>query len=788
MNPSYAEYVATAKSLGAERGLIWDLVFDQHGKVSKDTRWNLTELVGMFPPPTMWLGQVGVDQNSFAALNRIRKRIRQQELIPAPMPKVWRDLYQAVLIHQLLVKKTKPMSALKVANPIRQLAPVAGDTPPWAVTPDQVQQAYNACLQGQESGKVALDFTTMVRNILDGQKLADTPALVRFCAPYPTDEAQAAQQQADSVRKRQNAHGGRQSLRRELTERKSSSKLPDERAFWELVRIVFTETPRTFSDVIRFAAFKVQIIMGFRIGEAALLPVDWKRWREYLDADGRPAGERGGFSKSLMIRHFAEKQEEDEGRDGLSFYENTQHVPPMFEDVLIETLDHIEKITAPLRDRLRLQAETGRVFPEYTEDALIPAWEMYVRVTGNVKFTRPALPEPAVDNYRETYDPDVLRHLRDHQLASSGLFNIAQSRWLSADQKSALIRDVNGIRSSGNIDWSTARIRVGDMEAHLEASRATKKSDTMPTTLTDGTQLYPHDLLFIMPVRNLIEGRNDGLLDPTLYSAIGRIDSGGLNNAISGKGSGDTLFERYGQTDEDRALRLTSHSLRHLQNTELFRLGVADTIITKKFNRRSVQQSYVYDHRSLAEDLADIDLPPEAEERLGDKALQVFKLISANKARGPVVDEFRRVQREYGEEAAFDYLNAEADGLHVTPYGLCMNSFTSDPCPKHLECFNGCLHLARTNVISEQENLERMRDKFATVIITLEALPEGRRNIGWANQLTHARIRYENIVKALGTEPGMQVFPDGTDLSVTAEQKAGTTIIDTMKRLRDLDD
>jgi hypothetical protein len=34
----------------------------------------------------------------------------------------------------------------------------------------------------------------------------------------------------------------------------------------------------------------------------------------------------------------------------------------------------------------------------------------------------------------------------------------------------------------------------------------------------------------------------------------------------------------------------------------------------------------------------------------------------------------------------------------------------------------------------------------------------------------------------------MQVFPDGTDLSVTAEQKAGTTIIDTMKRLRDLDD
>lgn len=107
----------------------------------------------------------------------------------------------------------------------------------------------------------------------------------------------------------------------------------------------------------------------------------------------------------------------------------------------------------------------------------------------------------------------------------------------------------------------------------------------------------------------------------------------------------------------------------------------------------------------------------------------------------------------------------------LRPTAWCINSFTSDPCPKHLECFNGCLHLARTGVISEQDNLERMRDKFAKVIITLEALPEDRRNIGWANQLLRASLRYENIIKALGTEPGMQVFPDGTDLSVTAEDE-----------------
>ena len=104
MNPSYAEYVATAMSLAAERGLIWDLNFDEQGKVSKDTRWNLTELVGMLPPPTLWLGQVGVEPNSFEALNKIRLRMMQSELVPGAMPKVWQDLYQAVLVHQLLIK------------------------------------------------------------------------------------------------------------------------------------------------------------------------------------------------------------------------------------------------------------------------------------------------------------------------------------------------------------------------------------------------------------------------------------------------------------------------------------------------------------------------------------------------------------------------------------------------------------------------------------------------------------------------------------------------------------
>src|SRR5690606_1331081 len=110
---------------------------------------------------------------------------------------------------------------------------------------------------------------------------------------------------------------------------KAAARLPERRAFWELVRIAFTEQPKSFMDNLRFQQLKILFTCGLRIGEVALLPVDWRRTREYFGSKSDDAGTRYGFSSAAMIRHFAEKQHVPDG-DGNVLTEAAQYIPKMF--------------------------------------------------------------------------------------------------------------------------------------------------------------------------------------------------------------------------------------------------------------------------------------------------------------------------------------------------------------------------------------------------------------------------------------------------------------------------
>ena len=153
------------------------------------------------------------------------------------------------------------------------------------------------------------------------------------------------------------------------------------------------------------------------------------------------------------------------------------------------------------------------------------------------------------------------------------------------------------------------------------------------------------------------------------------------------------------------------------------------------------------------------------------------------------------IQKNESEDAALDYLRAEADGFHSTLYGHCINSFMVDPCPTHVECFNGCRHLTSSGLTENHDNLVQLETRFQVAVdaiqarkqsiaggttLNLPATTQGQpgsmqvstasiqkriTSIGLDNQLTHAMTRLTNVRKLLASEPGQVVFPDGPDLS-----------------------
>jgi len=400
--------------------------------------------------------------------------------------------------------------------------------------------------------------------------------------------------------------------------------------------------------------------------------------------------------------------------------------PRSFEEVLTDTLDQVVNATEPLRKTLQRQIETGRILPQFEKGEYVRAAEIYTYLTGNPFVVR--YPEEVrreyVDRYQRDFDPSVFVELRDRQLKdinAGRLLEVAVYQYFRR-LNGLPLRKANGDlwsgNSGGNMVWSEVYLRIDEVEKYLTTQVATKHSDSTPIKLAAG-ELSAWELMFLMPKRALGDSKDAGLCDITKYCAIGRMDRQMLTQSL-GAVVHQTLFDVYGQTDEDRALTIKPHNLSHLQNTELFRLGIADTIITKRFNRRQLAQSYEYDHRSLSEDLDQVELKPEVEDRLGEKSATILRLMKSGKARGPIVNAFKQIQLTDGEDAAIEYLAVEADGFHSTPYGHCINSFMVDPCQKHLECFTGCKHLSATDLAQTRHNLVQLETRFAFAIKVIE--------------------------------------------------------------------
>jgi hypothetical protein len=753
-NQNFDTFISSMKELAKQSGINWNIRFDDKGVALPGEAWDLRSIANDGRPKTAVLRTFSLFSEGLDAM--AARSPGAPRRADGPISGEWQDFLKAVVLEYLLVRKKSIPFITAASTALRFLAAVA-DKEPWQVTTEDVQMTIELSDARQPSKGTSIVLQGMVTTVVDRLHLADACPLMWKVNRSRNDS-----------NKRSKIYLAQNKLPKNLADRKAEQKLPEQRAFWELVRIVVTETPRSLNDALRFAMVKVLLFTGLRVGEAALLPRDWKRTRTYLDDKGRPAGESGGITEALMLRHFAEKQ----GTSAL--YETTQFVPDLFRDELEQTLRQVEAMTAPLRSTLKSQYETGRLFPMYRPDQLVDAVEMYVRLTGNPVWAKEPSSEAmaCVERYRQSWDASDIAPLPELLKGSTDL-KAAVSRYFSPENRALglTLRD-----SAGELDTGRGVrgkfLLISEVEAFIRNAVPTKVPDLASFTLDNGAKVAPWEMLFLLPKRAVGAGRGDTVLDPTMTFSVGVADEVLLMSALGDENhSGQSLFNSYGLTDEDRKLKIKSHSLRHLQNTELFRLGLADTIITKRFNRRSVAQSYEYDHRSLAEEMEQLELPDAWADFLGDsKVATVAKLVQAGRAEGPIIREFRRIQVEEGDEAALTFLAAEADGFHATPYGYCLNSFTVDPCPKHLECFADCRHLSATNLPENRRNIIYLHSKLQAALEAAQARPA--RSIGRDNQIAHATERIRGLEKLLNTEAGEQVFPDGLDLSKLGQRRS----------------
>jgi hypothetical protein len=300
MNENYKQFIELGHRIANERGVNWNIRLQDDGTAVLEDAWNITEMVGDSPPPVHWVRDFGSDIKALQALNERRKQLNRPPRSREPLSSAWQDLLKTVVVEQLFLRKnTTGHVVSNIARPLRVLATVVEDREPWELRVDDIAHAYELAKELQASGKLADLLLGFVKVQIDANHIADIGPL-----------SPALSLKRHSVRdKRARYTKSKDELRSDLEERKHAEKLPEKRAFWELMRIVFTEQPRSFLDLLRFAQIKIMLLCGLRGGEACLIPADWKRVHNYYDTSGRAAGELGGYSSALMLRHFAEKQQ-----------------------------------------------------------------------------------------------------------------------------------------------------------------------------------------------------------------------------------------------------------------------------------------------------------------------------------------------------------------------------------------------------------------------------------------------------------------------------------------------
>jgi hypothetical protein len=259
----------------------------------------------------------------------------------------------------------------------------------------------------------------------------------------------------------------------------------------------------------------------------------------------------------------------------------------------------------------------------------------------------------------------------------------------------------------------------------------------------------------------------------------GRTELPEINAALGAISKLESIFDRRNLKEADGSkIVLTSHQPRHWRNTLYELAGMSNVQQALAMGRQKLTQNKTYQHVTLSEqthlhkEFLSFNSPMEKITFLHDG-------IRNSKILGDLTDTYNFLKEDKGVSTAESFLKTHAQALHITPFGGCTHDFSQTPCLKHLQCWNGCSNLHRTNTPGETEKLQRLLENSQEALKKLETKSSGEYGADvWVQDL---RTKVKNLEMALTMEvesDPIAVFPDGKPVTLPLSKRKRSSIKD----------
>jgi hypothetical protein len=250
-----------------------------------------------------------------------------------------------------------------------------------------------------------------------------------------------------------------------------------------------------------------------------------------------------------------------------------------------------------------------------------------------------------------------------------------------------------------------------------------------------------------------------------------------LNVALGAIENQESIFDRRFLFEEDgKRIKLTTHQPRHWRNTLYALAGMSNAQQALAMGRKDLSQNIAYQHTTILERTENHD-DYLAFNSVREKMTAIHDGIRNKKIIGDITRGYHYIKDKDGLQTAEQFLLTHAQAMHFTPFGACGHDFSQAPCPKHLQCWNECTHLHRTNAPSERTNIKDQIEKAERNLLQMREIGDG--DFGAKVWITDLERKLENMRKALSLEPDeqpIQVFPLGHSVPAFEQRRQRSSV------------